>query len=252
MWRFILFLLTAGPLVAQVPIGETLTYKLTYVGIPAVTITLSVPEKTRLDGRDVVRLSAHAKTNVFFSAFYSLDNQYDTYVDAETGLPVTFTKTIAQKTLRQRMTTTYDQASHRAVYDGGKFDPAVDKPIREESHNFFSMIHCLRTRPLKEGFSQSFHLDVETEPWTVVAKVTGLETIHVAGRDRRAHKVVFEFTPTQEEVRRRKTDIVTRRVATSQSRLTFWIDTDAPCAFLQVAFELSPFNVYAALIEEEY
>lgn len=252
MTRALLLLLAATGIHAQnLRVGESLTYKLKYVGIPAVTITLSIPEKTTVDGREVYRLSAHARTSALFSAFYSLDNSYNTYVDAETGLPWKYTKSIAQKTLRQSVTTLYDQDSGKATYAGGKFDPPIQTALREQTHNFFSMIQRLRSLHLADGVAESFNLDVETEPWIASIRVQGTEELHVAGRHRNAHRVVFTFTPTQEETRRRKTDIVTRRVATSRSRLVFWIDAEPPHAFLQVEFELSPFSVYAVLVDEE-
>jgi hypothetical protein len=231
-------------------VGESCVYKLTYLGFSAVTIELAVPETLALDGRTVYRVVARAKTNPFFSAFYSLDNRYETLIDTETGLPLRYTKTIAQKTLSQQMMVTYDQVNGKGTYDGGRFSPALTRTIQSPTHNFFSMIYALRGLTLSEGDTKQLNLDVETEPWVADIVVLGPDAIEAAGKQRDAWKIDIRFRPLETEVRRRHTDILTRRVATSKSHLTFWLDGNSPHSFLKVEFEMSPFNAYAVLMDE--
>ncbi len=231
-------------------VGEFCVYKLTYLGFSAVTIELSVPETLAYHDRHAYRTVARAKTNTLFSAFYSLDNRYETLIDAGTGLPLTYTKVIAQKTLSQQMTVTYDQLNGMATYDGGKFIPAVTKTIRTATHNFFSMLYALRGLTFREGETRQLNLDVETEPWAAEIAVLGRDAVEAAGERRDAWKIDVRFRPLEVEVRRRHTDILTRRVATGKSHLTFWLDANPPHLFLKVEFEMSPFNTYAVLVGE--
>jgi hypothetical protein len=228
-------------------IGEQATYKLTYLSISAVTITISVPEKKRTTTGALVHVVATAKTNAFFSTFYSLDNRYDIYIDSATLLPVRMDKSIHQKTLEQRMTVSYRHRDGEATFDGGKFSTPQTSPIVSDAHNFFSMIYWLRHQPLKTGDLYSLHLDVETEPWLVSIRVIGEEPLTTTGLSRQAVKIGFTFIPTQEEKNRKKTDILTRRLVTSKSKLFFWLAKDEPHPFLKVEFEMSPFNVITEL-----
>jgi hypothetical protein len=247
----LLFIFFSPVLFAQVNlVGESYTYKLTYLGIPAVNIVLSVPDTTQLNGRSAYRIVARARTNTFFSVFYTLDNRYETFVNVETGLPERFVKDIIQKTSKQKGSATYDQEKRTAYYEGGKFDSSFSVGVQERTHNFFSMIYALRTQPLHVGQTLNFNLDVETEPWRAEVQVAAKEKIEAAGKEREAFRVIFKFVPLKEEFPRRHTDIVTRRIATSRSRLTFWIGAETPHPFLKIEFILSPFNAYTILTGE--
>ncbi len=231
--------------------GEHLTYKLTYLSISAATVTISVPEKKKTPDGALYHVVATAKTHRLFSNFYSLDNRYDIFIDSATHLPVRMEKDIRQKTLEQRMTITYRHGRGDAVYDGGKFTPPLSSPVAPDAHNFFSMIYWLRHQPLKAGDRYTLRLDVESEPWLAAMHVTGDETVSAAGKNWQAVKIGFTFIPAREEKKRKKTDILTRRLVTSKTGLFFWLAKDGNHPFLKVEFEMSPFNVVTVLTERK-
>lgn len=245
-------LLTCSSVFSQQWIGECNDYKLTYLSISAVSISLSIPEIVQVNNKKAYRIVAVSKTTSFFSQFYSLENKYETLVDVETGLPLQYHKYIAQKTIRQELMTQYDHSKNTAHYEGGKFPEALDIPVQEKTHNFFSMIYSLRRESLQVGQTYRMNLDVETEPWKVEATVVQKEKIEAVDREWEAFKVEFKFIPTQEEIKRKKTDILTRRLATSKTRLFFWIAVDAPHPFLKIEFEMSPFSAYTKLVEMKH
>lgn len=230
-------------------LGEKYAYKLTYLSIPAVNIYLSVPETLTVDGKKTLHLLAIARTSSLFSTFYTLENRYHTYIDQETGLPVKFNKTIRQRTLEQQGEISYDQVNRQAVYDGGRFTSQVKMSIQENTHNLFSMIFFLRRDKLQVGQKFNFNLDVESEPWNVGTNVEAKEKVDVADSTYDAYKVSFQFTPTKEEFKRKHTDILTRRVATSKTCLYFWIGAEPPFPFLKVEFEMSPFSAYTTMVK---
>ncbi|MBL7994399.1 DUF3108 domain-containing protein [bacterium] len=230
-------------------LGERYAYKLTYLSIPAVNIYLSAPEMLTVNGKKALHLLAIARTTSLFSAFYTLENRYHTYIDQETGLPVKFNKTIHQRTLEQQGEISYDQANRQAVYNGGRFTSQVKMSMPENTHNLFSMIYFLRRDKLEVGQKFSFNLDVESEPWTAETHVDAKEKVDAADSTYDAYKVSFQFIPTKEEFKRKHTDILTRRVATSKTRLYFWIGADPPFPFLKVEFEMSPFSAYTTMVK---
>ena len=247
----ILFILRSfTPLIGQEHfLGENYTYKLTYLGIPAVNIYLSVPETLTINERKTYHILAVARTSALFSPFYTLENRYHTYIDAESGLPVKFTKDIHHSTLDQHGEITYDQENNLAVYEGGRFSSQIKKSIQENTHTLFSMIYFLRREKLEKGKVFSFNLDVESEPWKVKAKVVLNETVSVAGKSHEAYKISFQFLPVKDELHRKHTDILTRRVATSATHLHFWIGAAEPYRFLKVEYDMSPFSAYTTLVD---
>lgn len=228
-------------------IGETASYKLTYLSIPAVNITLSVPEKIAFYGKPAYHVAATAKTNTVFSAFYKVDNRYDIYIDSASGLPIVMYKKVRQKTLEHEMTIRYDHNRRKIRLEGGKYAVPLDTTLMEQAHNFFSMIYFLRRQPLMMPQTFKLNLDVETEHWIVDMRVTGTETVEAAEQTWETRRVDFTFTPLQEEKKRRKTDILTRRLVTSKTKLSFWIGMQPPYPFVKVVFEMSPFNTYTIL-----
>lgn len=231
-------------------LGEDNAYKLTYLGIPAVNIYLSVPETLTVNGKRTFHVLAVARTNALFSPFYTLENRYHTYIDAESGLPLKFTKDIHQSTLDQHGEITYDQDNNVAFYEGGRFSSQVKKSIQENTHNLFSMIYFLRRGKLETGQKFTLNLDVESEPWKSTVTVLNKESVNVAGIYQEAHKISFQFAPVKEELKRKHTDILTRRVATSATRLYFWIGAAEPFHFLKVEYDMSPFSAYTTLVSK--
>ncbi len=243
-----ILLFISPKLFAQAPsFHERAEYDLTYLGISAVHITVDIAEEVIMDGRKAIHLVAIAKTKSLFAPVYTLENRYDTYMDPVTGLPFRYDKTIHQKTIDQTMHVRYTTDS--AYYEGGKFDSSFAIATAERSHNLFSMIYALRRSPLKTGDTYTINLDIETERWVAVVLVTESESVYLAGKNWRAHKLTFKFTPVGEEKKRKHTDIVTRRLVQTQSNLVFWIGEQSPYPFLKVDYEMMPFDVKTNLTE---
>jgi hypothetical protein len=152
--------------------------------------------------------------------------------------------------LEQRGTIVYDQENNVALYEGGRFSSQVRKSIQENTHNLISMIYFLRRGKLEAGQKFTLNLDVESEPWKATVTVLNKETVNVAGISQEAHKISFQFAPVKEELKRKHTDILTRRVATSATRLYFWIGATEPCHFLKVEYDMSPFSAYTTRVNK--
>lgn len=251
LFFFLLWSILDTPVSAQeFFLGEAYAYKLTYLSIPAVNIYLTVPETVTVNGKKTYHLLAVARTNALFSPFYTLENRYHTYIDAVSGLPVKFSKEIHQRTLEQRGEILFDQTERQAVYEGGRFTSQIKTTIQENTHNLFSMIYSLRRGDMRVGQKFRFNLDVESEPWKAEAEVIKKETVKAADALHEAYKISIQFSSVRDEFKRKHTDILTRRVATSKTRLYFWIGAAAPYPFLKVEYEMAPFSTFTTLVKE--
>ncbi|MCB0832719.1 MAG: DUF3108 domain-containing protein [Bacteroidetes bacterium] len=244
----LVFLLAgSGNLISQASlVGENCSYTLRVLSIPAATITLAVQDTGRIDGRTVYTIKATARTNSFFSKFYALENTYFTTVDDESGLPLVYIKDIRQKTIEQHMEVHYAPQAKTADYSGDKFEGRHIETL-SNAHNLFSMIFKLRRQQLEVGQRLSLNLDIETEPWKALVTVEGRETIRVMGTDVKANRVSFVFNSLLPEKKRKKTDILTRRLVRSNTKLLFWIGVNPPYTFLRVDVDTSPFTTVTEL-----
>jgi hypothetical protein len=93
----------------------------------------------RHDGSGRVELLVRSRTNFVGSLIYSVNNTYTTSVDVSTGWPLQMVKMIAEKSVRETTTVTYDELRKRVSYgDRGGFD------VPAGIHNFFSALAQLR------------------------------------------------------------------------------------------------------------
>ena len=230
-------------------INEKFTYNLTYLGVPTADAYISVAETLLADGRKAIHLGVLARTTSIFSSIYKLENYYQTYIDSATGLPFRYIKDIQQSTVEQHGEVSYDQSGGMAVFTGGRFKSKVVSSIQQNSHNLFSYVFFLRRQRLSENWKCESNLDVESEPWKIKAEVVSKELVPAAGKMMEAYKVSIRFVPVKKERKRKNTDILTRRVATSQTRVYFWIGVDSPFPVLRIENEMSIFNSYINLVD---
>ena len=131
--------------------GEKLTYKLKYGFISAAEGTLKV-EKTdvKFGGKPTFHLSAVGRTSSAFSVFYTVFNQYHSYIDQKTFLPYFYTENIREGNYRREDQVTFNQRLHKINGEKGSFDS------EEQTFDLLSAYYFSRNLDLsnvKEGDS---------------------------------------------------------------------------------------------------
>lgn len=102
--------------------GEKLSYKLKYGFISAAEGTLKVEQTdVKFGGRPTYHLSAVGKTSAAFSVFYTVFNQYHSYIDQKTFLPYFYTENIREGSYRREDQVTFNQKLHRITGEKGSF-----------------------------------------------------------------------------------------------------------------------------------
>ncbi|MCP4649528.1 MAG: DUF3108 domain-containing protein [PVC group bacterium] len=69
-------------------IGEKYFYKVGWLGLDVGLATIYIKEKTVVDGREVYEVNLTTATNKFFSFFYKVRGEANSYIDAQTFRPV--------------------------------------------------------------------------------------------------------------------------------------------------------------------
>ena len=160
---------------AQAPykVGEHLTYNVSFSNFPSIAyVDLQVVSRGMFEGRDTIQLRAHAQTTgVVNVALFSINNDYTTYVDAETGIPIQ-----SKVVIRDSAT----QAEQVVDMNQGTDAEASQKSI-PGFYDFLSAFYRVRAMPLAQGSTYLINIKTEGQDYRVEFKVTGTDTIRTNG-----------------------------------------------------------------------
>jgi len=111
--------------------GEVLKYKLRYGFISAATGTLSVQKSKYSFGvNDAIHLSAFGQTSGAFSKFYTVKNQYDSYIDQSNFLPILYTENIRENNYRRVEYATFDHKIKQVKGKKGTFKSPTAQTLK--------------------------------------------------------------------------------------------------------------------------
>lgn len=164
--------ITFSPAIYRV--GERLTYTVSFSSfINAAHIELFVANRGKFFDRDGLELRAHVETTeVVNVALYTINNDYTTYVDPNTGIPYRSKQVIREGGKTSDTTSEYNApVGTDAIPDKlrvGEFPGTFD---------FLSVIYRLRSLPLNEGGTYHFSVIYDQVEYKVQLKVTGHEMV---------------------------------------------------------------------------
>jgi hypothetical protein len=149
-------------------VGERLTYNIDFSNfISAAHVELFVAARGTFFNRDAIQLQAHAETSGITNvALLSLNNDYTTYVDSQTGLPFRAQQTVREAGRTSEASSDYNQpAGATAIpprYRAGEFPGTYD---------FLSALYRIRSMPLSDGSSYLITVLYEGEMYQAEVKV---------------------------------------------------------------------------------
>lgn len=166
---------SAGPVDSFNPkayrIGEQLTYDVSFSQfISAAHIELQVAKRGTFFGRDAIRLRAHAETTgVVNVALLALNNDYISYVDPGSGLPIRTQEVVRQSGRASNVTSDYMVTTPAATASGtGELAGIYD---------ILSAIYRVRAMPLTAGASYLINVRHENQDYQAEIRVLGHEMI---------------------------------------------------------------------------
>jgi len=152
-------------------VGERLTYIVSYSNFPsAAHVEVQVVSRGNYYGRDAVQLRGHVETTELINvALLALNNDYTTYVDPGTGLPIR-----SQQVVRDASTST------DSFHDFNQPAGTVAIPSKlgfAGTHDFLSAFYRARALPLAPGATYNFSVRGDTEEYQVELRVIGQQVI---------------------------------------------------------------------------
>ena len=151
-------------------VGERLTYNVDFANfISAAHVELFVAARGTFLNRDAFQLQAHAETSGITNvALLSLNNDYTTYVDAQTGLPFR-----AQQVVREAGRTSQASSDYNLPAGATAIPPKYRAGEFPGTYDFLSALYRIRSMPLSEGSSYLITVLLEGEVYQAEVKVIG-------------------------------------------------------------------------------
>ncbi len=153
-------------------IGERLTYNVSFSNIPsAAHVEVHVVSRGTYFGRDAIQLRAHVETTgVVNVALFSINNDYTTYIDPETGLPFRSQEVARDAT---RATDSFEDFTQPG---GNEAIPPKQKAF-PGTYDLLSVFYRARTLPLAEGAVYNFRLRGSSGDYQAEMKVVGRQVV---------------------------------------------------------------------------
>lgn len=186
--------------------GEKLVFSVQYGLVSAGEATLEVRNLAAIDGRPCYRIVSDARTNDFFSKFFTVRDRYESYMDTTSLYSLRYEKHVREGKFKRDEAVDFNQATHRAVYK----DKTV--PIPPRTQDVLSALYYVRTLPLEVGQSISVANHTDGKNYPLVIKVLGREHVKVDAGE-------FDCIIVEPILRG-------PGVFTQQGRLTVWLTDD--------------------------
>ncbi|SJN33900.1 ATP-dependent exoDNAse (exonuclease V) alpha subunit-helicase superfamily I member [Sphingobacterium sp. JB170] len=191
--------------------GEKLTYKLKYGIISAATGTLKIENsKLRFSNPNAFHLSAFGETSGAFSVFYTVKNQYDSYIDGDTYLPYLYTEDIHEGSYTRSEYATFDHRNKKVSGRKGTFTSPNNQFFDLLSAYYFSRNLDLSSLVKGDKFKLTYFLNDEVDQLGV--EYIGVEKIKTSLGTIECIKLSPEISPG--------------RIFKKDSRLYLWVTND--------------------------
>lgn len=156
--------------------GESLSYMISWLGIPVGSATMEIDTATPIERQPTLRLVTTARSNKYLSKFFPVRNRVESTVDAESILPFQMVFQRREGRRHDDFDITFDrQAGQVQVIKNGK-TTRVDIP--PDIHDALSCLYYLRLQPsLDSGSSVRMQIHHNQKNYEVEAKVEGVESL---------------------------------------------------------------------------
>ena len=155
-------------------IGEQLTYHVTYSNfVDAAHIEMLIADRGTFFTRDAIQLKTHIETTgVVNAALYSINNDYTSYIEPETGIPFRTQQIIREGGRISDTSSEYNQPVGTT---------AIPPKLREGAvpgvYDLLSAVYRLRALPLAQGAGYYFKVRSELEELNAELRVKGRELL---------------------------------------------------------------------------
>ena len=218
--------------------GEWFQFRIHYLGFNASFATLEVAEET-LKGKPVYHIKGQGKSTGLLHWFFKVDDNYETYVDRNSGAPYRFIRQIDEGGHTKDIQIDFNHATKKATVNDKKKNKTNVFSFPKETQDMISAFYYLRnkldTENLKEGDVLEMNMFFDNENYKFRLKFLGKEILDTNfGRVR-----TLIFRPY----------VQSGRVFIEKESLTVWISDDSNKMPMLVKADLAVGSLKATLTE---
>jgi hypothetical protein len=159
-------------------INEKLVFDISYFGVSGGTAVLEVVGIEKVGDRDAYHVISTAKTNEFFSRFYTVLDIIQTYIDTENYYPLRMKINQHEGDHKKKSEIIFDQENNKAI-ELKKYNKKIVYDIVENVQDSLSSLFYIRLLELKVGEDVVFDAYASRRSWQLTIKVLKKERIKV-------------------------------------------------------------------------
>jgi len=160
-------------------VGERLTYRIAWLGVPVGTVVSEVKEIAEINGRQTYHIELTVKTNAFCSMIYRIDDIFQTYMDTQTLLPLKHELRRREGRHRKDYIVEYDHRKNIATYHNLREKWTRTMEIPGGSHDPLSAIYFYRTEDVDVGREFDFYVNMNEKNYRIRATVEEKSIVEV-------------------------------------------------------------------------
>lgn len=195
--------------------GEWFKFRIHYGPFNASYATLEVKETT-FKNKNVFHIVGKGKSTGMLHLFFKVDDNYETFMDKNTGLPHRFIRQIDEGGYTKDLQIDYDQTQNKAFVFDKKNNQNNTYTTPDDVHDMLSAFYYLRndlnTQPLVSGKEYRLNLFYDDENYDFKLKFLGREVI----KTKFGKIATLKFRPY----------VMAGRVFEEKESLTFWVSDD--------------------------
>ena len=242
----IVFSLSVFSLAQTNEFHEEYKYRVDFLFIPSVDITMKISCPTRFEGKNVKVLEFNTRTKKMFNHIFQVNNYYESIYDSNDFSILYTKKVVEQPNIRQILTANYSDTL--VEYSNNK-----SMTLPKNTHNFFSLLMHVREINVEEIEKKNFPVDIEGHLFEARFKYLGEDIIAMSNKGILTDKIeiiLFALNPDQPAVTE-LTDVFTWKIASNEGKRKIWLEKDKPRRIIKTEFYLSPTWLTAKLVEYE-
>lgn len=219
------------PPVMPFQVGEKVVHEVSYFSATAGTMTMQVKPLTVVNDRKSYRFVINLKTAGMFSAFYSVDDEVETFLDYETLVPSVFKLHIKESGQLKEAQSYFDNEKLKANYwekkytqKNGHEEKKLNWDIIKYSQNAFSGLYYMRVFSWKVGKEIAFHVSDDGKNVIFKGKAIKKEILKTDAGNFDALKI--------------KAEVVSRGALSQTGNLFVWLSDDDRKYILRMEMEI--------------
>jgi hypothetical protein len=167
-------------------VGEKTTLVVSYFGVKGGDMTMQVRPFVEVNGKKSYHLAATLNSSSVFSAFYSVEDYGETFVDYNELIPFNFLVNVKESGQLREVRNFFDWTKNKSNFWEKKYtkkhghqEKKLEWDIEPYTQNIFSAPFYLRVFDLEPGHSYKFRLADEARNFVVTAHVLNREKVTV-------------------------------------------------------------------------